>query len=115
MLSVNDLHRLLTNGDKLTLSDVKCIMLRSRHNHSDLQDVEYANSLFRESGDYLPSHMLSALIRDELSNEDATPHIKLNKEFFERLVDLLPALVGHFKPARPDNMIGIISCIDDCH
>jgi hypothetical protein len=115
MLSVDDLHRLLTNGDKLTLHDVKNIMLRVRHGDADLENVKYANSLLQESGDYLPSHLLSALIRADISYEEAMPHIKLNKDFFRRLVGLLPTLVEHFKPSHSENIVGVLSCIDDCH
>jgi hypothetical protein len=115
MLSIDDLQRLLATYDGLALSDIKSIMLRARYDEADLEDVEYANSLIPESGDYLPSHLLSALIRADLSEMDAAPYIEQNKAFFVRLVYLVSDLVRYFEPCDPRDVIGVLSCIDDCH
>jgi hypothetical protein len=115
MLSIDDLLHLLTSGETVVLDDVKNIMLRARHDNADLEDIQFANSLLQESGDYLPSHLVRVLIRAELSDEEAKAQISLNKKFFKRLGRFLPALVGYFKPFCSDHIVGVLRCIDDCH
>jgi hypothetical protein len=91
-------------------------MLSARHRDLPTENIEYANSLLPESGEYLPLFMLSAFVRADISEEEAVVYIQRNKEFLQRLTYLLPALVCYFDPqTRPRNLLGLLGCLEDCH
>lgn len=110
-----DLARILAH-EELSLEDVKTVMRGVRYERGHDERFDYANELLSEAGDYLRPHTLGALVRAEITEEDAVPDLERNKAFFSRLVGLLPTLVRFFgKEARSRNPWGIISTIDDCH
>jgi hypothetical protein len=111
-LEEDDLRKVL-NREKLTLDDVKAVLRSVRYNEQHTQIIASANSLLREAGDYLPSHTLRALVRADVTVNEAALCLERNKAFFFRLVELLPSLIGFFN--RRGNLWGITSCIDDCH
>src|SRR5262245_7235982 len=57
--------------------------------------------------------MLRALVRADITTDEAALCLERNRAFYSRLVELLPELIGFFN--RRDNLRGILSCIDDCH
>jgi hypothetical protein len=111
-LQEDDLQRVLRR-EELTLDDVKAVLGSVRYSKQSIESIDYANTLLREAGDYLPPHMLSALVRADVTVDEAALSLERNRAFFSRLVELLPSLIGFFN--RRGNLFGILSCIDDCH
>jgi hypothetical protein len=111
----NNVARILAQ-EELSLKDVKSLMRAARYRLEEDKRVCYANELLPDAGDYLRPHTLAALVRAEINEQDAASEIIKSKEFFSRLVILLPTIVRFFShEARCNNPIGIISTIDDCH
>lgn len=111
-LKKDDLHRVLGRKE-LTLNDVKAVFRSVRYSEQSTESITYANSLLSEAGDYLPSGMLRALVRADITTDEAALCLEQNRAFYSRLVGLLPDLIGFFN--RRENLWGIVSCIDDCH
>jgi hypothetical protein len=78
------------------------------------ENAEFANSLWPEAGHFLADRYLTALILDEIDDEEVAYEIEEQKRFLDRLSSLLPALADLFTPADPNNIEGFCSCIDDC-
>src|SRR5215813_2733174 len=115
MYEQDDIARILAR-EELSFEDVKIVMRFARYERGFDERFEYANTLLSHAGDYLPPHILTALVRADITEEDAAAHLDRNKAFFSRLTALLPSLVRFFgEEARSKNSEGIISCIDDCH
>jgi len=108
----DDLRHVL-HRETLTLKDVKFLFSHTGNRESDTERIIYANSLLPEAGDYLRPYELRALLRADISEAEAAGHLARNKAFFSRLAGLLPSLVGFFE--RPQNLAGILHCIDECH
>jgi len=70
-------------------------------------------SFFERPGVYLQPHILSALVRADITEDEAASHLERNKAFFSRLVELLPSLIAFF--GNRNGWWGILSTIDDCH
>jgi hypothetical protein len=111
-LDEDDLERILRR-EELTLDDVKVVLRSVRYGEQDAERIAYADTLLREAGDYLPSYTLSALVRADITEDEAALYLERNKAFFSRLVELLPSLVSFFNSRS--NLRGILSMIDDCH
>jgi hypothetical protein len=80
------------------------------------EKFEYANLLLPGASDYLRSHTLRALVRADISKEEAASYLEQNKAFFRRLATLLPSIVRFFgKEARFENPSGIVQSIDSCY
>src|SRR4051812_42922587 len=91
---------------------LRALMLHARNVDSD--SVEFGNSLLSEAGEYLSSHSLRSLIRDELPCDVAKAEIRENKKVFRRLSGLLPSIAELFDPEDPDNITGLISAVWEC-
>lgn len=114
-VEVHDIARVLAR-ENLTLEDVKKIMRGVRYERGVDERLEYANTLLPEAAEYLPSHAMAALVRADISKEEASKILEQNKGFFFRLTDLLPSLVRFLdEGARNENPRGIVMMIDDCH
>jgi hypothetical protein len=111
-LEEHDLERILRR-EELTLEDVKVVLRNVRYDEDDAEMIAYANTLLREAEDYLPSHTLDALVRADITEDEAALYLERNKAFFSRLVELLPSLIAFFD--RRSSLRGILSMIDDCH
>lgn len=110
-----DIARILTS-EAPTFEDIKTLVRGARYARGHDETFEYANSLLPQASDYLRSHTLRALVRADISEEEAAWYLEQNKAFFRRLVNLLPSIVSFFgKEARFRNPRGIASTIDDCH
>lgn len=103
----------LNDENSITLNVVKQAMLRARH--ADVEDVEFANALYAEAGDYLPSHIRQSLIRADITGLEAAPEILAQKAFFKRILALFPALARFFQLEDRQNIIGLLMHVDDCH
>jgi hypothetical protein len=103
-------------SDAPTFEDIKTLMRGARYTQGYDERFEYANSLLPEASDYLRSHTLRALVRADITEEEAASYLEQNKAFFRRLVNLLPSIAKFFsKEARLRNPWGIVMTIDDCH
>src|SRR4051794_1462688 len=91
----HDLARLVSR-EQLSFDDVKIIMRCVRYERGADEGFEYANSLLPEAADYLRPHTLSALIRADMTEQQAALDLYLNKSFFSRLAVLLPSLMQFF-------------------
>lgn len=104
-----EITRILAN-EELTLEDIKTVVRGVRYERGYDERFDYANTLLSEAGDYLPPHTLAALVRADITGEDARLDLERNKAFFSRLVHLLPSIVRFFdEGARSANSWGIIS------
>jgi hypothetical protein len=112
LLEEDDLQRILRR-EELTLEEVKVVLRTGRYGERGAEKIAYANTVLREAGDYLPPYWLSALVRADISEEEAAPYLEQNKAFFSRLVELLPSLIAFFN--ERSNLRGILLTIDDCH
>ena len=110
-----DIARILAS-ETPTFEDIKTLMRGSRYTHGYDETFEYANSLLPGASDYLRPHTLRALVRADLTEEEAASYLEHNKAFYRRLVNLLPSIVSFFgKEERLENQRGIVMTIDDCH
>jgi hypothetical protein len=99
-----------------TFEDIKTLMRWSRYTDGYDEKFEYANSLLPEASDYLRPHTLRALVRADMTEEEAASYLENNRAFYRRLVNLLPSIVRFFgKEVRLRNPRGIVMSIDDCH
>lgn len=111
----HDIARILASEEP-SFDDIRTIMRGARYTDGHSEMFEYANSLLPEASDYLRSYTLRALVRADITEEEAVSQLNQNKAFFGRLVTLLPAIVKFFsKEARLRNPRGIVMAIDDCH
>lgn len=111
----DDLARFVSR-EELSFDDVKIVMRGVRYDRGVDEGFAYANSLLPEAADYLRPHTLRALIRADMTDQQAALDLELNKSFFSRLAFLLPSLMQFFdKKERTRNARGLISIIDDCH
>jgi hypothetical protein len=102
--------------EKLSINDVKSIMSLVRYRQERDERADYANTILPGAGDYLPAHWLHALVRADISEDEALLYLQRNKAFFGRLADLLPHLVRFFSVGvRATNLKGLISNFDQCH
>jgi hypothetical protein len=110
-----DIARILAS-EPPTFEDIKTLMRGSRYTHGYDEKFEYANSLLLEASDYLRPHTLRALVRADMTEEEAASYLENNKTFCRRLVNLLPSIFRFFgKEERLRNPRGIVMTIDDCH
>jgi hypothetical protein len=101
--------------DELSIDDIKSIMKLVRYGRRGVEKIEYANTILTDAGDYLPPYWLRALVRADITEEEASPHLERNRAFFSRLPSLLPQLVRFFSAeVRTTNLTGLISTIDRC-
>jgi hypothetical protein len=111
----HDIARILANEEP-SFDDIKTLMRGVRYIDGHDDRFEYANTLLPEASSYLRSHTLRALVRSDITEEEAAKHLEQNKAFFGRLVNLLPSIMRFFsKEARLRNPQGIVMSIDDCH
>ena len=111
----HDIGRILAS-EELSFEDIKTLMRGVRYSRGYDERFEYGDTLLPEASEYLRPHTLRALVRADITEEDAASYLKENIAFFRRLVDLLPSIVRFFsKEARLRNPCGIVSMIDDCH
>jgi hypothetical protein len=102
--------------EELSIDDIKSIMKLVRYGQRGVEKIEYANTILTDAGDYLPPYWLRALVRADITEEEASPHLERNRAFFGRLPNLLPQLVRFFSAeVRTTNLPGLISTIDRCH
>lgn len=110
-----DLVRILESNE-LSPETVKFLMRFARYSNNEDMLIDYANTCLPESGDYLRPHHLTALVRADISEEEAVRHLERNRVFFARLAELLPSILRFFKKAEWTlNPKGLLSQIDDCH
>jgi len=98
---------------KASDKDLKCLLsggsisqeiaLRILHEHHLLtqQEVDYANSLLPNAGNYLPRWWVRKFIRAEISDDEAREAIASTQLLIERMRELFPALVQHLKITDP--------------
>jgi len=87
-----------------------------RYHRGHDEKFEYANSLLAEASDYLRPYELRALVRADMTEEEAGAYLQRDKAFFHRLANLLPSILRFFsKEGRLRNPRGIVWAIDDCH
>jgi hypothetical protein len=111
----HDIARILASEGP-TFEDIKILMRGARYTKGYDEKFDYANSLLPEASDYLRPHTLRALVRADITEEEAASYLLQNKAFFRRLVNLLPSIVRFFgKKARLRNPRGIAMTIDDSH
>jgi hypothetical protein len=102
--------------ETLTFEDIKTLIRGARYTGGYSEMFGYANSLLPEASDYLRPHTLRALVRADMTEKEAAAYLEKNKSFFQRLVNLLPSIVGFFsKEARNRNPRGLVMTVDDCH
>lgn len=110
-----DITRLLAS-ETPTFENIKSLMRGTRYADGYSEMFEYANTLLPGASDYLRSHTMRALVRADITEEEAASYLQKNKAFFHRLVNLLPSIVSFFsEEARLRNSRGIVMTIDDCH
>jgi hypothetical protein len=107
------LVRPLFNDPPIPRDDLIKIMQLARR--IDVEDVEFANSIVSDAGRYLSRAFIDALIRSDITDEDASLEIKRQKEFFARLSLFLPDLMRYFKFNPKSDAVNALLCLDDCH
>jgi hypothetical protein len=102
--------------EELSLENVKAVMRTVRYGQEGDERFEYANTLLSDAADYLPPYWLRALVRADITEDEASLYLARNKAFFSRLANLLPSIVRFFsEEERSRNPRGIIDSVDGCH
>jgi signal recognition particle subunit SEC65 len=110
-----DIARILASEDP-TFNEIRTLMRGCRYAHGRDEKFEYADSLLPEASDYLRPYTLRALVRADITEDEAASHLEQSKMFYRRLASLLPAIMKFFsKDAKLRNPRGLVMAIDDCH
>lgn len=95
------------------------VVLRVLHEHHLLtqEEIDYANLLLPDAGDYLPPWWIRKFIRAEISDHEAQEKIASQRSLVERIRELFPAVVQHLKisdPVRAQMTLSIVfdACTD---
>jgi hypothetical protein len=110
-----DHHLIRTVFNDPPLNEADLIRLLWHARHLDIRDVELANSIVSDAGNYLDSNLITALVRADITDEDVRSEIRTQKAFLSRLSLLLPAVLEHFEFNPKATAVNALSCIDDCH
>lgn len=101
--------------DEVPIAVLKTLLTDARH--VDREDIDFANSLYPEAGDFLLPASVTALILDEIDEELVVEEIVSAKALLARMSLLLPAISDLFDPPAAHIhgfLHHVIDCCDDC-
>ena len=81
----------------------------------DVEDVKIANAIMPDAGTYLGRFAIEPFIRAEMTDQEVRREIARQKTFFDRLANLLPTLLRHFRFDGDQDVLSALHLISDVH
>lgn len=91
-------------------------MLNCIHDFSRIsqEEIEYANTIVPESGEYLGGFWLRKFVQAELTDDEAKKEIANRKLLISRLCELFPSVLRYMKLAEREDAQNVLHIIHDC-
>lgn len=82
--------------------------------HTDLDEIAFANSLMPGAGDYLGRGWLRSFVKADISDDEAKREISRNRALVRRLCTLFPALLRYLTLGKKTYAMSVLSMVYDC-